>query len=179
MGYCHFLCMFFNVHQSSVLTVLFGCYVAGATWNCCHLGTFFVHHTTMHHVASLHAKPHTHSACIVFNCNLPPALLAEWPGSFMCYCSNVGGTDTEIRTSTENLPWTRKFSHCSSQNLNQRPFDHKCSALTTELYLLHVAACTAWLHSVESIINTFPCPQLVGFVCIWKCEGKTFRKKWS
>ena len=26
----------------------------------------------------------------VFNCDLPPALLAEWPGSFMHYCSNTG-----------------------------------------------------------------------------------------
>ena len=39
----------------------------------------------MHHVTSLHAKPHTSGAC-VFRCNLPPALLAEWPGSFTCYC---------------------------------------------------------------------------------------------
>ena len=45
--------------------------------------------------------------CII--CNLPPALLAEWPGSFMCYCGNTrgggggggGATDTEIRVSTE------------------------------------------------------------------------------
>ena len=26
----------------------------------------------------------------VFRCNLPPALLAEWPGSFTCHCGNVG-----------------------------------------------------------------------------------------
>ena len=26
----------------------------------------------------------------VFRCNLPPALLAEWPGSFTCHCSNMG-----------------------------------------------------------------------------------------
>ena len=26
----------------------------------------------------------------VFKCNLPPALLAEWPGSFTCRCSNTG-----------------------------------------------------------------------------------------
>ena len=24
----------------------------------------------------------------MFRCNLPPALLAEWPGSFMCHCGN-------------------------------------------------------------------------------------------
>ena len=26
----------------------------------------------------------------MFSCNLPPALLAEWPGYFTCYCSNTG-----------------------------------------------------------------------------------------
>ena len=26
----------------------------------------------------------------MFSCNLPPALLAEWPGSFTCYCGNTG-----------------------------------------------------------------------------------------
>ena len=49
--------------------------------------TFCVHHTTMHQcIESLHSKPHTYVAC-VFSCNLPYALLAEWPGSFTCYCS--------------------------------------------------------------------------------------------
>ena len=26
----------------------------------------------------------------VFRCNLPPALLTEWPGSFTCHCRNMG-----------------------------------------------------------------------------------------
>ena len=44
----------------------------------------------------------------VFRCNLPPALLAEWPRSFMCHCGNTGvsigpcghggGTDTGVST---------------------------------------------------------------------------------
>ena len=38
---------------------------------------------------SSNSKPHRKGAC-VFNCNLPPALSAEWPGSFMCPCSNMG-----------------------------------------------------------------------------------------
>ena len=29
--------------------------MAGATWNCCHIGAFCVHHTTMHHVTSCKA----------------------------------------------------------------------------------------------------------------------------
>ena len=35
----------------------------------------------------------------MFSCNLPPALLAEWPGSFTSYCGNTGvGTDAEVST---------------------------------------------------------------------------------
>ena len=84
-----FYSAFLNIHRSGVLTALFDCYVTGATWNCCHLGAFCLRCTTMHHVTSLHANPHTYGAC-VFSCNLPPALLAEWPGSFTCHCGNTG-----------------------------------------------------------------------------------------
>ena len=67
----------------------FDCYMAGATWNCCHLRAFCVHHTIMHHVTSLHANPHMYGVH-VFSCNLSPALLAEWLGSFTCYCVTRG-----------------------------------------------------------------------------------------
>ena len=42
--------------------------MAGATWNCCHLGTFCVHHTTM----PLHAKPHICKVyvCLAVTCHL-------------------------------------------------------------------------------------------------------------
>ena len=59
----------------------------------------------------------------MFRCNLPPALLAEWPGSFKCHCCNTGGgTDTEwesahkVDSGEENCPaapariWTRNLS---------------------------------------------------------------------
>ena len=35
------------------------CNMGDATCNYCHLGMFRAHHTTMHHVMSLHAKQHT------------------------------------------------------------------------------------------------------------------------
>ena len=56
---------------------------------------------------SLHAMPHTYGVC-VFSCNLPPALLAEWLGYFTW--QHGGGTDTEIRVSTESWPW--RHSDC-------------------------------------------------------------------
>ena len=43
-----FYSAFLNIHRSSVL-------MAGATWNCCRLGAFCVHYTTMYHVTSCKA----------------------------------------------------------------------------------------------------------------------------
>ena len=70
----------------------------------------------------------------MFSCNLPPAPLAKWPGSFTCYCGNTGveRMDTEIRVSTESWPWRRKFSRRSCRDSNPWPFDHESGALTTE-----------------------------------------------
>ena len=71
-------------------------------------------------------------ACLAVTCHLH--FLAEWPGFFTCYCGNTGGgTDTEIRVSTESRPWRRKFSRRSSRDSNPRPFNHESGALTTEL----------------------------------------------
>ena len=75
MSDCSFLYRVFNFHRSSVLTALFGCYMADATWNRCHLGAFRVHHTTMHHVTSLHAMQHRRMlgagfACLAVTCHL-------------------------------------------------------------------------------------------------------------
>ena len=71
--------------------------MAGAMWNCCCLGTFCVHHATMHHVTSCRQQQsHIHKVHGCLAVNLPPALLAEWPGSFMCYCGNRGGTNTKM-----------------------------------------------------------------------------------
>ena len=35
----------------------------------------------------------------VFRCNLPPALLAEWPGSFTCHCGSTGMKRNGLRIS--------------------------------------------------------------------------------
>ena len=71
-------------------------------------------------------------ACLAVTCHLH--FLAEWSGFFTCYCGNTGGgTDTEVRVSTESRPWRRKFSRRSSRDSNPRPFNHESGALTTEL----------------------------------------------
>ena len=44
-----------------------------------------------------------------------------------------GGTDVEIRVSTESRPWRRQFSGRSCRDSNPRPFNRESGALTTEL----------------------------------------------
>ena len=66
---------------TEVVTALLSCYMAGATWNCCRLGSSSVY--TIQPCTSLQGHSHI-PRVYVFSCNLSPALLAEWPGSFTC-----------------------------------------------------------------------------------------------
>ena len=75
-----------GIHRSGVLTALASTEVVylqrwHGRWKFC------VHRTTMCNATSCKA---TYVRCIVFTCNLPPALLAEWPGYVACYCGNTG-----------------------------------------------------------------------------------------
>ena len=79
---------FLNIHRSGVLTALFCCYMVNATWSCCHLAAGSVYTILPRTSLKFYSKPHTLGTC-VFSCNLQPALLAEWPGSFTCYCGNA------------------------------------------------------------------------------------------
>ena len=110
--------------------------MAGATRICCQRESISACSVdTIHRVSSCKA---TYVRCmrVLFSCNLPPALLAEWLGFLRATAVTRGWMDTEIRVSTENWPWRRKFSRCSSRDSNPRPFNHKFGTLTTELSLL-------------------------------------------
>ena len=73
---------------------------------------FCVYHTTMHQfTVTLYLKP---QICVL-SCNLLPAILAEWAGSFTRYY----GVDVK----------RRKLSRCSFRDSNPRPFDHESVAL--------------------------------------------------
>ena len=65
----------------------------------------------------------------MFRRHLPPALLAEWLGPFMCHCSNTGWNGHQIRVSSQSQLWRRKFSRRSCQDLNSQPFGHESSTL--------------------------------------------------
>ena len=45
----------------------------------------------------------------MFRCNLPPALLAEWPGSFMCHCHNTGVERTLSKSQHTKLTLEKKI----------------------------------------------------------------------
>ena len=66
--------------------------------------------------------------CILFSCNLPPALLTEWRDLL-----RATAVTRRLPKSTESWPWRRKLSRRSCRNSNLRPFSHKSGALGTEL----------------------------------------------
>ena len=47
-------------------------------------------------------------ACL-FRCNLPPALLAQWSGSFTCLCGNMGVGRTPNKSQHTKLTLEKKF----------------------------------------------------------------------
>ena len=47
-------------------------------------------------------------ACLL-RCNLPPALLAKWPGSFTCHCSNMGVERTPNKSQHTKLTVEKKI----------------------------------------------------------------------
>ena len=83
-----FIAHFFNIHWCGVLTAL----------------AWLVPHETAAVSAQVLRTPYNHAtswkatyvrcmrvlAVTCLRCNLPPALLAEWLGSFTCYCGNMG-----------------------------------------------------------------------------------------
>ena len=49
------------------------------------------------------------SRVYAFRCNLPAALLAEWPGSFMCHCGNTGVEWTPNKSQHRKLTLEKKI----------------------------------------------------------------------
>ena len=135
-----FIARFLNIHRSGVLTAL----------------AWLVPHETVAVSAQILRTPYNHAPChfmqshirngvCVFSCNLPPARLAEWPGSFTCCCGNTGVERIPKWVSTKSRPWRRTVSRRSSRDSNPRPFNHKSSwqslgFLTCAQMLMHATA---------------------------------------
>ena len=123
--------VFLNIHQSGVLIQ---CYLI-VTWLVpCKTAAILAHtvYTIQPCTRSCHfLQSHIHRVHVCLVGNLPPALLAKWPGSFTCYCDNTDMEQiSEWESAQKSWPWGRIFS---CQDPNPRPFDHKSSTLTTEL----------------------------------------------
>ena len=110
-------------------------------------------------------------ACLAVTCHL-----RFWRNDRVFYVllrEHGGGTDTEIRVSTESRPWRRKFSRRSIRDSNPRPFDHESGSLTTELSPLPV-------HCSLSYVRHACLAQVLLSRCSWhrrQHHGNTVRKK--
>ena len=71
-----FYSTFLNIHWSGVLTVLFGCHMAGATWNCCCFGTCSVY--TIQQYTSLQSHFIWRHICMVHVCLAVTCHLHFW-----------------------------------------------------------------------------------------------------
>ena len=112
----------------------------------------------------------------MFSCNLSPALLAQWPGSFTCYCGNTGEERIPKWVSIESWPWRIKFSRRSCRDSNTWPFDHKSGALTTELcpYMSVCFSATPSLSVSESLSLCLPLSLSIFYPCVFSlslCHG--------
>ena len=129
-----FFLLFLNIHQSDVLIQ---CYLI-VTWLVpCKTAAILAHsvYTIQPCTMSCHfLQSHIHRVHVCLVGNLPPALLAKWPGSFTCYCDSTDMEQiSEWESAQKSWPWGRKFSCHPCQDLNLRPFNHESSTLTTEL----------------------------------------------
>ena len=93
----------FHIHPSGVLGPLCSCCIVGAMWNCCCLGTHSAYIIQPYAPAKCHFMQ-SHTLRCMFSCSLPPALLAEWPGSLHLYCSVYMST-RYLSTQRQNEEW--------------------------------------------------------------------------
>ena len=94
-----------HIHQSGVLTMLFGCYVAGTMWKCCCLGACSV--CTIQPRISLPCQVIQSHICRVrvFSCKPTPAFLAE--------------TQDLLRVTVVTWGWNRYWNK-STENWHRR-----------------------------------------------------------
>ena len=80
----------------------------------------------------------------IFRCNLPPALLAEWLGSFTCHCGNAGVERTlnELVSVGFAVMWSQNRSDTSLDQVNWPHGSSKCNVEYDELLSSEVE----WYH---------------------------------
>ena len=103
-------------------------------------------------IVSLHANLHMEGACM-FSCNLLPALLAEWPGSFLCTTAVIRGWNKY-----QNI-YPGEDSPAAPAGTQTHNLSITSLALTTELSPLpnqaNVAMCISVCSVALSLMMTF------------------------
>ena len=103
----------------------------------------------------------------MFRCNLPPALSAEWPGSFICHCGMMRWNGLWI-SQHRQLTLRRKFSRPSCQDSDLQPFlimsPVFCQWAIPAPMSLHYDDITT-LHRKAMEVN-----KLANFVVLWQCH---------
>ena len=123
-----FYSVFLNIHRSGVLTTLAWLVPPKTAAVSAQVLCTPYNQTTCHFMQSHIRKVY---ACLAVTCHLH-----FWQNDrdlLRTTAVTRGGTDTEIRVSTESRPWRRKFSRRSSRDSNPRPLNLESGALTTEL----------------------------------------------
>ena len=85
----------------------------------------------------------------VFRCNLPPALLAERPGSFTCHCGNSGVERTPNKSQHTKLNLEKKFFSAAPAGIQTRNLSITSSALLQTSYpgsLHNVCSCPLYVY---------------------------------
>ena len=116
----------------------------------------------------------------MFSCNLPPALLAEWPGFFTCYCGNTGGNGyrnkSQHRKSTlekEILPpFQQGFEPATFQSRVQCSNHWAIPAPPRPLFMFFVIYPMCWVFHFQATVwvNSYP-----HFLYLCSCSLLCFR----
>ena len=104
----------------------------------------------------------------MLRCNLPPALLAEWPGSYMYRFGKWGWNGHCIRLSTQSCLWRRKF--CYHDVLSNLPVSKGTGAVRTDHW---TEPLRTWEES-KCILSPPPC-------CTqrWKMQSKSSKEPFT
>ena len=96
----------------------------------------------------------------VFRCNPPPALLAEWPGSFTCHCGNTGVERTPNKSQHTELTLEKKilppflpgFEHAAFWSRVQRFYQEAIAII-----IIIIALAALWVNSPFSFPRISSC----------------------
>ena len=113
-----FVAHIFNIHVSGVLIALFGCCMADATWNCCHLGATSVYtiqpYTSLQRCHIIQSHTGRVYVCLAVACHLH-----FWRNDRDLLHTVTRGWNGYRNKST---PWRRKFSCRSLPGLEAGTF---------------------------------------------------------